>query len=58
MDRAINKELYMKVKDKADTIYKRSGLYKSAYIQKEYQRQGGTYIGPKPKKDTGVQRWL
>jgi len=58
MDKAKDKKLYMKVKDKADTIYKRPGLYKSAYIQKEYQRQGGTYIGPKPKKDTGVQRWL
>ena len=58
MDRAINKELYMKIKDKADKIYKRPGLYKSAYIQNEYQRQGGTYSGKKPKKDTGIQRWL
>jgi hypothetical protein len=58
MDRANNKELYMKVKAKADTIYARPGLYKSAYIQKEYQRQGGTYKGPKPDKNKGVQRWL
>jgi len=58
MERAKDKKLYQSVKIKADTIYKRPGLYKSAYIQKEYQRQGGTYIGPKPKKDIGVQRWL
>jgi len=58
MDRANNKELYMKVKAKADTIYARPGLYKSAYIQKEYQRLGGTYKGPKPDKNKGVQRWL
>jgi len=38
MERAKDIKLYMKVKDKADTIYKRPGLYKSAYIQKEYQR--------------------
>jgi len=58
MDRAINKELYMKVKTKADKIYARPGLYKSAYIQKEYQRLGGKYSGPKPDKNKGVQRWL
>jgi len=58
MDKAKDKKLYQSVSDKADKIYKRSGLYKSAYIQKEYQRQGGTYIGPKPDKSTGVQRWL
>ena len=58
MDRATDKALYKRVKEKADKIYKRSGLYKSAYIQKEYQRQGGAYKGSKPKKDTGVQRWL
>ena len=58
MDKAKDKKLYQSVKDKADKIYARPGLYKSAYIQKEYQRQGGTYIGPKPSKNTGVQRWL
>jgi len=58
MDRATNKKLYQQVSDKADTIYKRRGLYKSAYIQKEYQRLGGTYKGPKPDKNKGVQRWL
>ena len=33
MERVLNKKLYQKVSDKADTIYKRPGLYKSAYIQ-------------------------
>ena len=58
MDKATNKKLYQEVSDKADTIYKRSGLYKSAYIQKEYQRQGGKYTGKKPDKGTSIQRWL
>jgi len=58
MEKATNKKLYQSVKDKADTIYARPGLYKSAYIQKEYQRLGGTYSGKKPDKTKGVQRWL
>jgi len=35
MERAKDKKLYQTIKDKANTIYKRPGLYKSAYIQKE-----------------------
>jgi len=35
MERAKDKKLYQSVKDKADKIYKRPGLYKSVYIQKE-----------------------
>jgi hypothetical protein len=58
MDNIVNKALYKRVKEKADLIYARPGLYKSAYIQKEYQRQGGTYKGKKPDKNKGVQRWL
>ena len=58
MEKATNKKLYQQVSDKADKIYKRAGLYKSAYIQKEYQRLGGTYSGPKPSKNKGIQRWL
>ena len=58
MEKATDKKLYQSVKDKADTIYARPGLYKSAYIQKEYQRLGGKYSGPKPDKNKGVQRWL
>jgi hypothetical protein len=52
-----NKALYKKAKDQADKIYKRDGLYKSAYIVKAYKEMGGTYTG---KKDTskGVRRWL
>jgi len=58
MEKATNKNLYQEVSDRADTIYKRPGLYKSAYIQKEYQKQGGKYKGDKPDKTKGIQRWL
>ena len=58
MDKALDKKLYQQVSDKADTIYKRPGLYKSAYIQKEYQRLGGKYKGDKPDKTKGIRRWL
>jgi len=58
MEKATDKKLYQSVKAKADKIYARPGLYKSAYIQKEYQRLGGTYSGKKPDTNKGVQRWL
>lgn len=58
MDKALDKELYKKVKRKADQLYEKHGLYKSAWIQKEYKRLGGKYKGEKPSKSTGLQRWL
>ena len=54
----LNPELYKKAKKKADETFERSGLFKSAFIQKEYQKLGGKYSGPKPKKTEGIQRWL
>ena len=51
-----NPELYKKVKEHADTIYTKSSAFKSGYIQKLYQRNGGTYIDDnKPKK---LKRWF
>lgn len=51
-----NPELYQKVKEHADTIYKKHSAFKSGYIQKLYQRNGGTYIDDnKPKK---LKRWF
>lgn len=50
-------KLYEKVKKDADKIYKRDGLYKSAYIQKKYQELGGKYTGKKPK-DAPISQWL
>ena len=40
-----NKELYEKVKDDANKIYKTHGAYKSAYIVKKYKELGGEYVG-------------
>lgn len=57
-----NKKLYAEVKKKADKIFERHSLYKSMYIQKEYQNQGGKYKIDKPetieKAESGTKRWL
>ena len=58
MDKALDQELYKCVKRKADKIYERHGLYKSAWIQKEYKRLGGKYKGSKPGESKGISRWL
>ena len=57
-DNIIDKDLYMEAKNKADKIYKSHGLYKSAYINKEYQRLNGRYRNEKPDRNEGIQRWL
>jgi hypothetical protein len=54
----VNQSLYRKAKKIADEKYKRSGLFKSAFIQKKYQELGGKYKGKKPKETEGIQRWL
>jgi len=54
----LNPELYKKAKKKADETFKRHGLFKSAFIQRQYQKLGGKYKGEKPKKTEGIQRWL
>ena len=54
----LDADLYKKAKKKADEIFERAGLFKSAFIQKEYQRLGGKYSGKKPPKSQGIQRWL
>lgn len=56
-DNVLNPRLYKKAKDEADKIYKRHGLYKSAFIQKKYQELGGKYKGEK-SKNSDLQRWL
>jgi len=50
-----NPELYQKVKEHADTIYKKSSAFKSGFIQKLYQRNGGTYIDDNKPKN--LKRW-
>lgn len=58
MSNIVDQKLYQKVKKEADKIYERHGLYKSAWIQKEYQKRGGRYRGTKPNQNKGLQRWL
>lgn len=57
-DNIINKQLYEAVKADADKVYKRAGLFKSAWIQREYVKRGGKYSGTKPSSSTGLNRWL
>jgi len=52
----LDKELYNTVKLKADQIYKKSSAYKSMYIQKEYQREGGRYKDNNSEKT--LSRWM
>jgi hypothetical protein len=39
----IDKDLYNKVKEIADNVYKKPSAYKSMYIQKLYKKYGGEY---------------
>ena len=48
--------LYNKVKEYADTIYKKPSAYKSGYIVKKYKELGGVYIDDKKPKD--LKRWF
>lgn len=58
-ENVVNKALYKKVKEESDKIYKRPGLYRSAWIVKEYVARGGKYTTPKPESDNeGIRRWL
>ncbi len=50
-----NKKLYEQVKKEADAKYKKHGLYKSAWISKEYQKRGGKYKGI---KGNSVSKWM
>ena len=51
MSEPINKKMYNKVKEEAKKKFKRfPSLYASAWIQKEYKKQGGKYSGKKPNK--------
>jgi hypothetical protein len=58
MDNILNKNLYEKAKKEADKIYKRHGLYKSAFIQKKYKELGGKYKDEKTSNKKGINRWL
>ena len=51
-----NPELYEKVKEYANTIYKKPSAYKSGFIVKKYKELGGTYSGE--STDKPLQRWF
>lgn len=51
-----NPLLYEKVKQYADTIYKKHSAFKSGFIQKLYQQNGGTYIDDNKPKN--LKRWF
>ena len=55
-----DQKLYDKVVAHANNIFKSNrGIYRSAWITKEYKRLNGTYIGPKPTSiDPGLKRWF
>jgi len=52
----INKDLYNKVKEIADIVYKKPSAYKSMWIQKMYQKYGGEYEDD--GKEAKLKRWM
>lgn len=51
-----DKELYNRIKEQVIKKYPKHSAYRSMIIQKEYQKQGGEYIGN--KKNKSLNRWL
>jgi hypothetical protein len=52
----IDTDLYEKVKNEANNIYKKNSAYKSGWIVKTYKSLGGRYSGDKPTNQ-GLDRW-
>lgn len=50
--------IYKKIKKEADEKFKNHGIYKSAWIVREYKERGGKFKGDKPSKNKGLQRWF
>jgi hypothetical protein len=54
----INKKLYNKIKSKAKIKFKKwPSAYGSAWLVKEYKKNGGKYKGTK-SKSSGISRWM
>lgn len=53
-------KIYKTVKKEADTKFQsKTGIYKSAWIVKEYKKRGGIFKEKKPtKKQSGLKRWF
>ena len=57
----LDRELYDKAKQHADTIYSKPSAYKSGFIQRYYKLLGGTYREdnqPKALKAWFKERWM
>ena len=52
----IDTDLYNKVKEIADNVYKKPSAYKSMYIQKLYQKYGGEYENDDSERK--LSRWM
>lgn len=51
-------KIYKEVKKEADTKFKdKTGIYKSAWIVREYKKRNGKFKGKKPK-NIGLKRWF
>lgn len=50
--------IYKNVKIEADKKFKNNGIYKSAWIVREYKKRGGKFNQDKPSKNTGLKRWF
>jgi hypothetical protein len=60
MPTVLDKELYDKVKQYADTVYKKPSAYKSGFIVKTYKQFGGKYgedTQPKKLKTWFEEQW-
>lgn len=52
-------KIYKNVKTDADKLFQsKTGIYKSAWIVREYKKRGGIFIEKKPNKRYGLQRWF
>jgi hypothetical protein len=55
----VNKTLYNKIKSQAKRKFKKwPSAYGSAWLVKEYKRQGGKYKGGSKSKSSGISRWM
>lgn len=59
MPEPINKILYEKIKNEGKNKFKTwPSVYASAWLVREYKKQGGKYKGRRPSKDSGLSRWF
>ena len=57
MAKPANPALYQRIKTRLFKEMPTHSAYRSGLLVQEYKRQGGTYIGTKPRS-TGLKRWF